>query len=159
MGNKPIIQNAQLTDEAGVAAVTVATGGEVTVGPGTYGVINQSNGGLALGGLSAPATNNMQSSRRVTLADDAVHNIVAGTAIQCILLVSNVSAAVSYAFVLRGAVNSTAIFVDYSAGAAVADTDGKVCVYYDGTRYVLKNRTGGSATFNITAINSEGLLG
>ncbi len=33
MANKPIIQQAQLTDENGVAAVTVATGGAVTVGP------------------------------------------------------------------------------------------------------------------------------
>jgi hypothetical protein len=37
MANKPIIQQAQLTDENGVAAVSVATGGAVTVGPAAAG--------------------------------------------------------------------------------------------------------------------------
>ena len=37
MANKPIIQHAQLTDENGVAAVTVATGGAVTVGSASPG--------------------------------------------------------------------------------------------------------------------------
>jgi hypothetical protein len=57
MANKPIIQQAQLTDENGVEAVTVATGGAVTVGPSTAGNIqHRVNGGL-VGWFSAGVSN------------------------------------------------------------------------------------------------------
>jgi len=39
MANRPIIQQAQLTDENGVAAVTVTTGGHVSVGPSGAGYV------------------------------------------------------------------------------------------------------------------------
>ena len=53
MANRPIIQQAQLTDENGVAAVTVTTGGHVSVGPSGAGYVktafvNSANGTITL---------------------------------------------------------------------------------------------------------------
>ena len=53
MANRPIIQQAQLTDENGVAAVTVTTGGHVSVGPSGAGFVktafvNSANGTITL---------------------------------------------------------------------------------------------------------------
>jgi hypothetical protein len=47
MANKPIIQNSTLTDENGVTALSVATGGAVTLGPAGGGVTHTVNGALA----------------------------------------------------------------------------------------------------------------
>jgi hypothetical protein len=152
MANRPIIQNSTLTDENGTEALSVATGGAVTLG--TEGNTTLNKPAISLGGATPGVSNNVVSSRRVSLTDDASYTLFASSS-QCLLFVSNTSTAISYAFVIRGGLNSVAIFVDYASAAAVSDTDNKLCVYHNGTSYVIKNRTGSTAVFNVTAINSE----
>lgn len=89
------------------------------------------------------------SSKAITLADDATYTGCSGRGM---LIVTDVtSTGNSWIFAMGNA--TVTLMGDPSGGGAVADTDNKLCLYYSGGQFVLKNRLGTSITFNCMYIS------
>jgi hypothetical protein len=77
MANRPIIQNSTLTDENGVTALSVATGGAVTLGPSSgtvshtkYGYENQINENFTGGAVRTKSTTPTKGITRTCYVDE-----------------------------------------------------------------------------------------
>ena len=160
MANKPIIQQAQLTDENGVAAVSVATGGAVTVGPSTAGNVPHTVNGSLVGWFSTGISNlggHLSNIDAVTLsanggATDAITLTTVPGGANYFLIIANATAG-------AGAV----LFVTYASATIVEIADpsniisGSFTVTKAANSYTTKieNATAGTASISIQVIGAR----
>jgi hypothetical protein len=137
MANKPIKQYATLTDEAGVEAMTVATGGAVTVGPSGFSGTHSINGNVYV------------NSRTFTLASDATATFVSGNIpyLHTIRIDASGNLRVGQ-FVTTGGASTAALFVQCVGVGSInlsntLNNAGTVNIYPSGDNvYIIQNKTG-----------------
>lgn len=137
---------------AGTAIISVTRAGAVTLGPASFTgkhianarnlLLRESTGSTVGAGLG---------NSQITLANGATYTS-ADFFGRGLIIISDTSTA-NQSLILMG--NTTATIISDPPGvAAVTDTGSRVCVFYNGTAWTIKNNLGSTKTFAVTVLSS-----
>jgi hypothetical protein len=151
---KKIIQGGvDVQTAAGVSALTVnETTGAVTTGIADYTGTHTVNGTQRI-----VSSQTVEITIQTAVADDEVISLPALLGVVTpvgFVDIVDISVGFGLRFYVRGGYNNVTIVSDPIAVGAVADTDGKFCVYYS-SGYKIKNRTGAATTILVKYIGGK----
>lgn len=105
---------------------------------------------VALNNVASTDKGSVWGSDAITLADDAVYTS-ALFRFRGLMMISDTTTATQILLLMHNTTITT--ISDVTGTFANADTDGKLCIFYDGA-WKIRNRLGATRTFNVTVISN-----